>query len=677
MKTPENPNPETAAPQSFTLIVVDDEQSIAQCLVKDLREIYSFLPDEALRIEAANSKAEALELVEDVLASQSKIPLVISDFAMPQGSGVDLFEELRIKREIRDTRLLLLSGQVNHQTISAALASEVIDGYLVKPYQINLLRDEVKRLVSQYFIRFHRDLIPLYPRLVSHEAYVRALEETESQRLKLTHQFRALKASTLAPHHTSDQDVLDALSSSLKHWIESKKRHDLVREFNASQVILEENEANQSLWFVLDGEVCQDKEGQWGRVLLSQNSRGNLFGLLSFMTSNRSFSRVYAKTACRIVRCGREDLEQIFNEEPDFIFQLLNTVLRILKNRLLTVSETKVELQNTLQSLEQAQVQLVEAEKMATIGIMTAGVAHELNNPATALERGSEHLMASLLNLLKDFAAGKIPSPALLECGTKLCAVNPLQQATSSSELREKTTRYSAQMPRSLARKKAEMELALGQDDHALVEKALSNPQDIDRLYVFYEIGLFLHHISSCSQRIAHLVTGMKNYARAETSAFESVDVAAGIEDTYWVLQNRLKHYNFEKIYKTHDKVWGVPSQLNQIWTNLINNACDASQPGSTIKVEVENVQVHGEHYIKISVKDEGTGIPDELKNKIFEPQFTTKKGQDGHYGLGLGLAIVKKIIKDHNGKIEFQSQKNIGTTFMIFLPLFGDTSKA
>ena len=654
----------------FCLVVVDDERSIAQCLVRDLLDFYRELPQEILRVEAAFSMDEALDLITDLTREGIKIPLVISDFAMPQGSGVELFKELRNQRNLRDTRLLLLSGQVNHETISHALAHEVIDGYLVKPYQPELLKEEVKRLVSQYFIHYHRDLVPFFPRLISHEAYQKALADTENQRLRLSQQLGMLKSTTLAPHHRSDEEVFATLTSSLKKWVESQNRSDLVRAYAPGEVILEENQVNDSLWFIIDGDACQDKQGQWGPVLLSEDSRGDLFGLLSFMSSKRSFSRVYAKTPCTIVRCNREMLEQVFNDDPDFIPQFLNTILRILKRRLLTVSETKVELQNTLQSLENAQVQLVEAEKMATIGIMTAGVAHELNNPATALERGSAHLRSCLLTLVKDWSEGHLSSPDLLSCGMRLLEGDTLVMGVSSAELREKTSAYSTQLPRSSARKKAEIELTLGQEWSTPVSRSTQTAAGIDQLYNFFEIGTFLHNIQSCSQRIANLVQGMKNYARAETTAFEQVDVPAGIEDTYWVLQNRLKHFQFEKVYHNPEKVWGVPSQLNQIWTNLLSNACDASKPGTIIKVEVQNTVARDKKYLEVKISDQGAGIAEDLRKKIFEPRFTTKKGQDGHFGLGLGLAIVKKIVTDHGGSISFDSQVGQGTTFKILLPL-------
>lgn len=662
---------DTTHHQEFAIIVVDDETAVRSCVTKDIQTYYGDF-EATLSVEPASSADEALALFDELISQGVLIPLVISDYAMPQKSGLDLFRSLRKDRGVLDTRHLLLSGQIEHTNLSAALTEELVDGYQLKPYQSDHLKNEVKRLVSLFFMRYHFDLIQLYPKLVSHDAYLLALRESEAQKRHLTHQIGRIKASALARQEIPDENIFNALTQAIQTWVNRNSKQDLLHSFPQGQVILREGEPNDRLWFLLEGEVIQEKAGQWGPVHLGDDGKGNIFGLLSYMTHHPSFSTIHAKTPCVAACFDRDDLNLLISTEEDFIILLLNTVLRILKRRLMGVSETKVELQDTLQSLKQAQVQLVEAEKMATLGIMTAGVAHELNNPSAALQRGAEHVQESLETLTDFWIQGRLTDPNQLHACQTILKASQRAKPYSTIDLRNQTQVYSKLLPRNQARKRAEIELSL---DHNLLEldgfqESWLTGDSLDLFYLFFEVGSFLGNIRSSSSRIAQLVQGMKNYARAETAAFEQVDICSGLEDTYWVLQNRLKNFQFEKEFLTTTKAWGVPSQLNQVWTNLLSNACDASQPGSMIKVVVDEATEDGCGFVRISIIDQGGGIPIELQSKIFEPRFTTKKGEDGHYGLGLGLAIVHKIIRDHGGHIRFVSQPGQGTTFTVLVPV-------
>ncbi len=658
-------------PQEFAIIVVDDETAVRSCVTKDIQTYYEGY-ESFLTIEPASSADEALSLFDELQSQGILIPLVISDYAMPQKSGIDLFRSLRKDRGVIDTRHLLLSGQIEHANLSTALTEELVDGYQLKPYKSDQLKNEVKRLVSLYFIRYHFDMIELFPKLISHDAYQLALRESEAQKRQLTHQIGRIKASALARQETSDENIFSSLTQAIKTWVSRNSRQELLHEFPAGQVILREGEPNDRLWFLLEGEVIQEKAGQWGPVHLGDDGKGNIFGLLSYMTQHPSFSTIHAKTPCVVACFNRDDLNLLISMEEDFIILLLNTVLRILKRRLMGVSATKVELQDTLQTLKQAQVKLVEAEKMATLGIMTAGVAHELNNPSAALQRGAEHVQESLQTLTDFWIKGRLTDPTQLKAGQTILKASQRAKPYSTTDLRNQTQVYSKLLSRNQARKRAEIELSLGQNllDLEGSQESWLTEESLDLFYLFFEVGSFLGNIRSSSSRIAQLVQGMKNYARAETAAFEQVDIRSGLEDTYWVLQNRLKNFQFEKEFLTTTKAWAVPSQLNQVWTNLLSNACDASQPGGSIKVVVDETVEGGRSYVRTSIIDHGAGIPTELQSKIFEPRFTTKKGEDGHYGLGLGLAIVHKIIRDHGGDIRFVSQPGEGTTFTVLVPV-------
>ncbi len=664
------------APDIAFLILTSDSAEAA-LLVCQLEALY---PGTGLQLETSSHPEDALRRYAYRTARGGHIPLVIWQ-ATTTLSDIGFFRKLRVLASGNEARLMLLSATIERHCLSDGLADRVIDSYLNLPLSEHHFAVEVKRCVSSYFLDLHPEVIGQAPAFVSHLALHKALDEVTRSRQKLASELRTLKSGALL-RTLGDQSVLLRLGTRVADWLVHSQRENQIESFEAGHVVLAEGAANDGIWFVLEGEVAQEKMGRLDAAELLVQGVGEVLGLLSLLSSQPAFATIRAKTACRLARLSRENLDQLLSDDSEFLVEFLHALLCVLHSRVTALSETKVELQESYFELKQTQTKLVESEKMATIGVLTAGIAHELNNPSAALARSAEHLKSEMLEVLERVTAGDSAAAKATGSGATLVQLGlHLLKASESSV--QPTTMVVRERSRAIelrsglrpqdARRLAEIELMIGQDN-----ELPADPQEILNLHRYLSIGRFLSIVQSCSQRISRLVAGMKDYAAAESQDFVAVDIRHGIQDTALMLGSRLKLYVFETQENDlkNPNIRAVPAKLNQVWTNLLVNACDATATGGSIGVHLSNERDEsGAEWVVVTVSDSGVGIAPEVAPRIFEPRFTTKTAQASGgtaTGLGLGLAIVKKIITDHGGSISFRSQVNVGTEFCVRLRCVG-----
>lgn len=272
-------------------------------------------------------------------------------------------------------------------------------------------------------------------------------------------------------------------------------------------------------------------------------------------------------------------------------------------------------LENTFHVLQQSQKHLVQSEKMASLGVLTAGIAHEINNPINFISSGTD----SLENDFKD----------LLHILKKLKAVSQ-----DGESLKERT-----EIIREL------------EEEYAFDELIQYIPQTIA-------------DIKEGVNRTTEIVKGLLLYSRSDISELQKADIHESIDASLVLLKDKLKYTI--KVVKNYDLAIGeiecYPGQLSQVFTNFIDNAIDAINNKGTITITttLKNKQ------IEISIHNTGKGIPDAILEKIFDPFFTTKEVGKG---TGLGLSICQGIIDNHKGTIEVKNKKDKGTEFIIILP--------
>lgn len=293
---------------------------------------------------------------------------------------------------------------------------------------------------------------------------------------------------------------------------------------------------------------------------------------------------------------------------------------RLLESR---VEERTRELSNALDQLKESEAQLIQTEKMSSLGQMVAGIAHEINTP-----------LAYVKNSLGS-VAGKLPEVKKLIVETN------------------KLLRLMEDGNPDPARLQAKFLSVREQIHHFAEQQALAELGQLatDGLY-----GI---------EQISEIVLNLKNFSRLDRSKVSSFNLNEGLDSALLLAKHELKHLVIKKNFGDIPAITCSPSQLNQVFLNLINNAAQAIDSGSgelTLSTRVEDAQ-----HVAVEIADNGKGIPPEIMSKIFDPFFTTKAVGKG---TGLGLSISYKIIEQHGGKISVDSTVGKGTRFTIVLPL-------
>lgn len=328
---------------------------------------------------------------------------------------------------------------------------------------------------------------------------------------------------------------------------------------------------------------------------------------------------------------------------------------------------------STLDLLTKTQNQLIESEKMAALGQLVAGVAHEINSPLGAISASIDNMMELLNNTLMNLAAFyRTLSPEhLTELNHLLqLALQNKNEYLSSSEERHYRKAWLAHLQtRAIPdpEKYADMLVTMGIYTIEPGDVILKSAASIHILEMAYKISGLLRNaktIKIAVERTTKVVFALKSYAHfGSSNELVAVDIRNGIETVLTLYHNKIKHgVEIVRNYADIQPIRCYPDELNQIWTNIIHNALQAMDYQGRLTVDISQAG----NYISVAITDTGAGIPEAIQDKIFDPFFTTKPQGEGS---GLGLQIVKQIVEKHRGKIEFESRPG-KTTFRIYIPV-------
>lgn len=327
---------------------------------------------------------------------------------------------------------------------------------------------------------------------------------------------------------------------------------------------------------------------------------------------------------------------------------------------------------NALEDLRQAQSQLIQSEKMAALGQLIAGVAHEINTPIGAVKSSGKNIADALSHALENL-------PKLfqfLDTNDQQRFMQLIKHKAepllSTREERNKTRALSQQLADAAIinpRHTAGILVQLHADNHlAEYLPLLQHPESSLILDTAYSIASIINNntdnINIAVESVSKIIFALKSFSRFNR---EGVSIEAhlkdGLETVLTIYQNQIKQ-NIELIrnYQDIEPILCFPDELNQVWTNLIHNALQAMQYKGVLKVEISR----SGNDAMVVISDNGCGIAENIRSKIFDVFFTTKSAGEGS---GLGLDIVKKIIAKHHGRIEVQSEVGQGSTFTIYLP--------
>lgn len=324
-----------------------------------------------------------------------------------------------------------------------------------------------------------------------------------------------------------------------------------------------------------------------------------------------------------------------------------------------------------------------QTEKMASLGRLSAGLAHELNNPVAAVVRSGDtlksHLRATpeafkaVMNLhLNDEQVDTVGKVFFRKVDEPQPVLSLLERSSREDEVTDWLDDHGIDDSMDLAGPLVEFNVTVDDLDWLLEKIGDENLAGVVNWIVNNLVTeKLVREISEASKRISTLINSIKNYTHMDRGAGkEQVQLAEGIRSTLTLLDHKVKSKHIAVTLKLADDlptVCGWPGELNQVWTNLIDNAIDALPDGGKLQITSEpDRRSDGSEFVLTKVVDNGSGIPDDIRNKIFEPFFTTK---DIGKGTGLGLDIVQGIVNHHNGSIKVQSEPG-HTEFSICLPV-------
>jgi len=424
--------------------------------------------------------------------------------------------------------------------------------------------------------------------------------------------------------------------------------------FKAGDTYSQQGAPADAMFIILEGEV-QGRGEIGGEIVTFPIKAGAVTGLLPFSRMKQFTVSGRAVTDVRIVKFPATQFPALVQKMPELAKRLVG----LMTDR---VRETT--------RMEQ------QRDRLAGLGKLSAGLAHELNNPASAAKRAAAQLRAILKKIRdaslelgrRDLTPAQKAEIEKLEAFFIQRDEHPPDALTTSdleeqldSLLRSHGQNDLYQLAADLARKSVRPEML--ESLFAILDAGTARAALV-RIAASVEIANLLNEIESSTSRISDLVRAIKEYTYMDQSPVQNVDLVKSLETTLIIMNHKLKHgVVVQRDYQRMPfLVNSFGSELNQVWTNLIDNAIDAMGGKGELRVRT----YRDDACAVVEIADNGPGISPDIKNHIFEPFFTTKAVGEG---TGLGLDTVQRIVKKHHGTIQVTSQPG-DTRFQVWLPL-------
>ncbi|MFZ3211796.1 MAG: ATP-binding protein [Terriglobales bacterium] len=420
-------------------------------------------------------------------------------------------------------------------------------------------------------------------------------------------------------------------------------------------IYVRQNDPAEAMFVVLEGDL-QARGEMAGEVFVISMKPGDVTGVLPFSRMKLATVTGRAITASRVLRFPAALFPELVQKMPELARRLVG----VMSDRIREA--TRIEQQR---------------DRLAALGKLSAGLAHELNNPASAAKRAASQLRGMLYRIRdashelgrRELTPAQKSEIEKLEASLMARDEPPLG-ALAVSDLEDQID--------SLLRSHGQdglwqlaADLAGKGIQPAVVESLFASlgaetaRAALVRIAALLEVASLLKEIESSTSRISELVHAIKEYTFMDQAPLQNIDIVKSLENTLIILNHKLKRRavvvqrDYEQIPLL---VNSFGSELNQVWTNIIDNAIDAMGDSGELRVRT----YREDSCVVVEIGDNGPGIPPEIKSRIFEPFFTTKAVGEG---TGLGLDMVQRIVRKHRGNVQVTSKPG-DTRFQVWLPL-------
>jgi len=437
----------------------------------------------------------------------------------------------------------------------------------------------------------------------------------------------------------------------LKHLMDNAKPVSL----RAGEALMKQGDTGDSAFVVVKGEFAIHKQSGQSVIKIDVRNPGDVLGEMALLSQAPRSATVTAVTDCETLCISKEVFDNLLLTSPSAAMAVLHWVMT---------------------RLSQNDALLHQQERMAALGTLSAGLAHELNNPAAAAQRSASllkeaqakwvvltHKIESValtenktdwLNKLMDEASRRFTAPVKLNVLEKIDLVDQLQAWLEANGV------------------ESAWELAPAMVNFGWDVESLEKLKDV----AFFDLSIqwlgagcvmngLLSEVQQTTERLSQIVQAMKSYTYLDQAPLLEVDVHEGLENTLVIMQHKLKQgVTVKREYSPNlPRIEAYASELNQVWTNIIDNAVDAMNG----KGEIILRTYEEDHHVIVEIIDNGPGIPEEIRSRIYEPFFTTKPPGKG---TGLGLHISHDIIANrHRGQLLVESKPG-NTIFKAVLPI-------
>ena len=564
-------------------ILIAEDDSVSR------RQLQKYLDNIEHVILMAENGLQAWELFEE-----NEIDMVITDWMMPLMDGLDLCKKIRSSGNEKYVYIIILTARDQKKDLIQILEAGA-DDYIAKPFDPEEFR--VRFQTGERILRLESEHIQLVNTLTKSRNRLRAVFDALNEEIiSVDSDFKiiSMNKTFLLNEGISYSDFGN--TPSFQGKIDSLKLFKDGKVMVHAEKVFETGLAQHSI------ETDLDKRGQNTyreiRCLPLTDENGTTF---------------------QVIIVSKDITEE--KSQSDEI-ESLNSQLR---EALHQINSKNEKLEQTLSSLKHTQAQVLQSEKMSSIGQLAAGIAHEINNPTGYVSSNLKTLSVYHDDIQKILIQYKD-------------LVETLQKTCNENEYSERIT--------------------------GRVEQVINEYNQLDMDYIIQDASELIEESKEGIERIKKIVIDLKDFAHPGVEEMHLTDINRNINSTLNIVWNEIKYKaHVKKDYGDLPPVRCFPQQLNQVFMNILVNAAQAVKESGEINISTRTENGN----VKIKISDDGEGIPKENIPKIFDPFFTTKEVGKGS---GLGMNVAYNIVKKHNGTIDVDSEVGKGSTFTIRIPI-------